>query len=172
MGWTSLPCRRIYREKAMELKLDGNAQNRLQSHTEDKETHKQNKVLGNQDLFAFVDRFELYFIHSKKIRWNKAEWLVLGPEKVKKLEKKARVDFDLSITAKTGNSRAVTPVVGGGGGLGVVPLYKSSMAMRCNQTVLVKTIKSRIWIKTRKRKSLPQTEIKSSRQHRGQMVFH
>ena len=52
----------------MELKLDGNAQNRLQSHTEDKETHKQNKVLGNQDLFAFVDRFELYFIHSKKIR--------------------------------------------------------------------------------------------------------
>ena len=37
-------CQRIHREKAKELKLAGNALNRPQNHTKDKETHKQNKV--------------------------------------------------------------------------------------------------------------------------------
>ena len=36
-----------YIERATELKLAGNALNRLQNQIKDKETHKQNRVLGN-----------------------------------------------------------------------------------------------------------------------------
>ena len=45
--WVELPYLiKGYGEKAMELKLAGNALNRFQNDTEDKETHKQNKVLS------------------------------------------------------------------------------------------------------------------------------